>query len=201
MNDPKIIAGCPVVGRENGHLILQGADGYYYYAYTRNGDAFGYKLGTSMPRRHHRGHHSPRHQNGPFHNYAGRPSLAANQAGSQSYQGSVSYENPDDRRIRELATIINRNAGSVGSGRAIAEFYALSLAAAGFIVFTPMVLGGALTFAAETVGGYYATAFGTVGVVLGRYPQYIEGAADSVELNALNLPPRLFTLFDYFGKG
>ena len=48
-------------------------------------------------------------------------------------------EDPDDRRIRELAIAINREAGSVGTGRAIAEFYALSLTGAVIVLSLPTV--------------------------------------------------------------
>ena len=54
--------------------------------------------------------------------------------------------------------------------------------------------------AAKGVGIYYATAAGTSGVALGRYPQYLQ-AAEEGKLNALNMSQRLFTWLESYNAG
>ena len=89
----------------------------------------------------HHGHHLPRRGGQPHHSQAGTMPSGLNQGenpGHRRFVPPFASEDLDDRRIRELAIAINRNAGSVGTGRAIVEFYALSLTGAVIIVGAPV---------------------------------------------------------------
>ncbi len=57
---------------------------------------------------------------------------------------------------------------------------------------------GAATLAAKGVGWYYAVS-GGVGVVLGRYPDYVN-AAKSIGANAFNISPRLYGVLNAVGR-
>jgi RHS repeat-associated protein len=82
-------------------------------------------------------------------------------------------------------------AAFIGTGAALASpFVAVGAAA------TP---GVAVNIAARGTGWYYGLTGGTAGVVLGRYPEYID-AAESMGANALNASPRVFSFFNSAGQ-
>lgn len=127
----------------NGQKLTYGSDGrWWLVTKSYGGNDYGYP--TSGPSVHHRHsvHASAAAWQASHHRYQHHANAVAQHVsvpkGASTGGAPDHVEDPDDLRIRQLATAISGQAGWIGTGKGIAAFYGASLVGAGIMVGAPM---------------------------------------------------------------